>query len=190
MDDTMQLIFGIYSLHFDQELYLKKLIFSLLCMVSLHSEAQDLSQEHEKICSRADVVKLMGPKGSCRMLIVSENKTETQGVCQGIFGRSMLCRVTYLISDEATGMQLICGQNLQKPEVQQVVAAKADIYKVSAIVTQEDGTQTIVNDENINTTLESNLMTVILSKKEEESKGQIFLNLKTGPVALTQVQCL
>ncbi len=169
---------------------MKKLIFSLLCIVSLHSEAQDLSQEHEKICSRPDVVKLMGPKGSCRMLIASENKSETQGVCQGIFGRSMICRVTYLISEEATGMQLICGQNLQKPEVQQVVAAKADIHTVSAIVTQEDGSQKIVTDDKVSTVLESNLMTVILSKKEDESKGQIFLNLKTGPVALTQVQCL
>jgi hypothetical protein len=162
----------------------------LLCIVSLHSEAQDLSQEHEKICSRPDVVKLMGPKGSCRMLISSENKAEAQGVCQGIFGRSMICRVTYLISEEATGMQLICGQNLQKPEVQQVVAAKADIHTVSAIVTQEDGSQKIVTDDKVSTVLESNLMTVILSKKEDESKGQIFLNLKTGPVALTQVQCL
>jgi len=186
----VRLIFVIYSLHFDQELDLKKLIFSLLCLVSLHTEAQDLSQEHEKICSRADVVKLMGPKGSCRMLITSENKTETQGVCQGIFGRSMLCRATYLISEEATGIQLICGQNLQKPEIQQVVAAKADLHTVSAIVTQEDGTQAIVTDEKMNTILESNLMTVIVSKKGEETQGQVFLNLKSGPVALRQVQCL
>ena len=162
----------------------------MLCLVSLHTQAQDLSQEHEKICSRTDVVKLMGPKGSCRMLIASQKAQETQGVCQGVFGRSMICRVTYIISENATGMQLLCGKDLQKPEVQQIVGAKADAHTVSAIVTKEDGTQVIVNDEKTNTILESNLMTLILSKTGEVTQGQIFVNLKTGPAPLNQVQCL
>ena len=169
---------------------MKKFIFSMLCLVSLHTQAQDLSQEHEKICSRADIVKLMGPKGSCRMLITFQKASETQGVCQGVFGRSMICQVTYLISDAGTGMQLLCGKDLQKPEVQQIVAATADAHTVSAIVTKEDGTQVIVNDEKTNTILESQLMTVILMKTGEVTQGQVYINLKTGPVPLNQVQCL
>ena len=149
----------------------------------------DLAESHQKLCSSEAVKSQMGEKGDCRILIGTSRPTDKAGSCTGKFRGVMPCQVDFRTTDKTATIHLVCGFDPQNPALDQMVEASTFDYNVSAIVTKSDDSQMIINDIGIHSILDSGMMSIILSKYDEETSANISLNMQTGPEELLDVEC-
>lgn len=168
---------------------MKILILIALCCLSAQTFALDIGEESQAFCDSEQVRAQMGSKSSCRIVIGHRAAKENQGVCVGTFKSAMKCQVIYVVSDKVSGLQIKCGTDLASPVLDQTVGATAQDYSVAAVVTRDDKSKVVINKAGNHSLIEAGLVTVLSSSDEGRKEGRVILNLKTGPVELTDVQC-
>lgn len=168
---------------------MKILLISLATLLSMAALAGDLAEAHQRLCTSEAVKSEMGENGVCRIVIGASKSIERAGSCTGKFRGVMPCLVDFTTTDKTAAIHLVCGFDPQNPALDQVVEASTLDYNVAAVVTKSDGTQVIINDMGIHSILESGMMSIILSKYDEQTFANISLNMKTGPEELLEVEC-
>jgi hypothetical protein len=169
---------------------LKYLLFAVLALLTLKSFAADLALKHQQLCGSEVAKAQMGKTGSCR-IVMTPTKTDTsKGSCIGKYSNVMPCLVTYITSLESSSMSLTCGFEGQKPVLEvKDIESVGRAYKVSAVVTREDKSQTIINDNGAHLIIESGAFGLTVSAYEQSRSGTITLNFKKGSAELSNVEC-
>jgi hypothetical protein len=136
----------------------------------------------------------MGAKGSCR-IIIAVKKVESQGSCVGVFRNAVNCSITYVTTAKDSISKLVCGKDLENPDMERVTKADIQIFEVATMIKKSDGQDVIQNDKNnykLVSTPELNLM-ITESKVDgiKQASGSADLIMADGVrIALTNVTCL
>jgi hypothetical protein len=158
-------------------------------ILSVTASASDLAETHQRLCSSKAVKSEIGENGACRIVIGASKPANKAGSCIGKFRGVMPCQVDFMTSEKTAAIHLVCGFDPKSPAFDQVIEAGNFDYSVVALVTKSDDTQVMINDEGSHSILESDMMSIILSKYDEETSAIISLNMKTGPEELLEVEC-
>jgi hypothetical protein len=153
------------------------------------ASAADLAETHQRLCTSEAVKSEVGENGACRIVIGTSKALDKAGSCAGKFRGVMPCQVDFTTTGKTAAIHLVCGFDPQNPALDQVVEASAFDYNVAAVVTKSDDTQVIINDVGNHSILESGMMSIILSKYDEETSATISLNMQSGPEELLEVDC-
>ena len=169
---------------------MKHLLIAAIALLSLESFAADLALKHQQLCGSEAAKAQMGKTGSCRIVMTPTKPDSSKGSCAGKYGSVMPCLVTYNTSVESSSMSLTCGFEGQKPALEvKDIESIGRSYKVSAVVTREDKSQTIINDNGAHLIVESGAFGLTVSSYEKTKSGTISLNFKTGSSDLSDVEC-
>jgi hypothetical protein len=164
----------------------KTLILSFIAILSTNALALDLAVKHESLCSSPAVKSEMGALGSCRIVVDLAPSEATTGSCTGKVFSAVPCSIAYSATEEGTNLRIKCGSSAEAP---MKIEAESLGYTVSAVVTKEDQTETIITDPAQYSYFESSLLSLALTKTELLTDAAITLNLKSGPTNLTEIVC-
>lgn len=134
----------------------------LLVIFSLSVFAQDeLGSEVGKKCETAEIKKLIGTTGSCRVVVVPKNFNKKLA-CSGTLG-SLNCLTTFDPSKDEK-LNLFCLSD-GKPQINYDFESKGITHNIAVLVKKADGTDaveilsseiTIISSDTVNITMEEN----------------------------------
>lgn len=165
---------------------MKTIIYSLLAILSANAMAMDLAEKHESMCSRSEAKTEMGDTGSCRIVVALAPVEDSIGTCVGKIFSTIPCQIDYSSSENGANLRVKCGTSAEAPLQ---VPAESLAYTVSAVVTKQDNSETVITDSTNYSYFESSIVSLVLSKTELSAAASITLNLKSGPIELTDVVC-
>jgi hypothetical protein len=130
---------------------MKTLFLTLLCLHQTALWAQD-------ICSNVP------SHLSCQQVVAPQPLKEVSGRCAGLLNGRYVCIVNFQTSSLESSMDVNCTSFLGRPFFVEKLTAKVLTYKMIGVVDQEDGEQTILQDQILYTTLANDQMNIGLQE--------------------------
>jgi hypothetical protein len=156
------------------------------CSYLPHSYAFFLFSQN--ICQNDDVLKLVGNKGSCRM-VLAPKKIEILGECQGVYAGSLPCKINYVSDKTESILHMKCGADPENPSVDQSMEAQVSSFNLAAIVQPESGKTIVVSDPNLYTTITNQMIEIIITETEGKKESAILIHTQGGKQAFSDVSC-
>ncbi len=148
----------------------------------------DVGEDLQKICDTPSVLMARGEKGSCRVVVAPKN-VDKEGLCEGIFSGKLKCQVQYLKTSEGAALNLLCGDS-KSPVINQDFKADITVFNNLAIVRDQKGKESIINDLNEYTLISSRMVELSLKEDQNQKRsGSILILLEKGKIPLTDVVC-
>lgn len=133
-----------------------------------------------------------GENKECRV-IVAPKKIEKQGACLGTFMGSLPCLVSYYSSRDLAAMNLTCGEDFQKPVVDQNMQAEALGYNVAVLIKRDDGQDVVKNDPTNYSMFSGTMLDLMLTETDNNglkaTSASVTIHLQNQDVQLTNVVC-
>lgn len=148
----------------------------------------DLAEDHAKNCLRSDVKNLMGPNGSCRILITPK-KIQKSGSCSGVFQKNLPCVATFNSESKDSALNLKCGTDLANPILDQDMEAEFAGYNLTTIVKTSEGKDVVVEDRNQYSIVTNKMILIQLSQSDTADKARFTMDLENGQIDLEDVTC-
>lgn len=147
----------------------------------------DLGEDHAKNCELTSVKKLMGNKGSCRV-VIAPKKIKKSGSCTGTFQKTMSCTISFDSESKDVGMNLKCG-DAEDPVINQDMEAEFIGYNVTTLVKNSEGKDIIVQDKTNYSLISNRMITISLNESDENSSSKVLIDLDAGSVELEDLSC-
>ncbi|HXH75514.1 MAG TPA: hypothetical protein VNJ08_11145 [Bacteriovoracaceae bacterium] len=155
--------------------------FVLFCLSSFAEG--EIGEKHQALCESDGAKEIMGPNGTCKVLVISQEPKNKSGVCIGQF-KSLTCTINFAMIEAGSALNMDCGG------FKQDMVAEGTAYKVAAIVTEENGEQTLIGDHRDYINLKNQMLSLNLVEEDGSIKDQsIELSFGLGPVLMTNVIC-
>lgn len=139
-------------------------------------------------CETPEVKKLMGAKGSCRVIVAPEkyNKLLT---CTGTIG-TLTCLTTFDPKKDEK-LNLFCVTTADnKPQINQDFEANGTSHTVATIINKGDGTDAVELAGSEFVTVSSEMVNIKLEESKSAKVGIVELTYQPGyTVSLQNVQC-
>lgn len=159
-------------------------------MIAFNSFASDIVMKNQKICESAEAVTFMGQGGHCSLIPSMLKVEEKKGYCMGKLMGSIDCAVVYLKNTQIAGMNIVCGNDPQKPILNKTLEAEFLSYNMSAMLNNAKGETLLIGDSATYTSLRSNLANIFLTTNAQgKTTGELSMNLRGSTVPLTEVVC-
>lgn len=163
----------------------------MLCL-STFAMADAAEKQFKQNCESEESRKLIGEKGSCRILMTPKEVEERQGICSGTLG-SLPCDVQYIVAKDEAMMLLTCGLDMKNPTLNHEMQAEASAYSVTTVLKTSEGRNIIKHDKKQYETIDGNVVTINFETIAENSvaatSASVVVRLKSGLVSFKNVVC-
>ncbi len=164
------------------------ILIGLYFMTTSALALADVALELGKLCDRADVSRLRGSGGTCRV-VIAPRKVEKKVTCTGTFLVAMTCEVELNTGAEVATIGITCGSNLRRPTLAQEQLASVTAFQAVAVVTDANGKTSIVEDGGEYVVATSELAEMTLVERNSQLSAVVQLVLPNGRVSLTSLSC-
>jgi hypothetical protein len=159
-----------------------------LSLLSLNNPDVKIGDMSQDICQTEQVIKRVGTKGTCRM-VIAPRKMDRQGECSGVFAGSLPCKIIYGSDKSGSSLNIKCGTDPENPSVDQNMEAEVSSFNVAAILKLENGKTEVLNDPSLYTMVNNKLIEITISEVDKKSESTIAINTQSGKQFLTEVSC-
>lgn len=122
----------------------------------------------------------------CRMVISQVDLASKNGTCSGLFDESIPCTLSL-----SAGMsRFSCGADPAKPIFSQIIVSDTLAYNVSAIITNTEGDEELIEDPRSYISINNSLVEVSIVEVAGKMEASMAMVMRDELKVLSNVQCI